>query len=147
MPRNLMLIGMPRNWAWVTMLAIFGVLCLPQALGAVRLPGSLLDDPVVYGRTAAWCLATGCIVAAFGEALPDRLDGTVIEQWGLRVMTMGAGLYVFALATVTHPTDALLAIGAVAGIGAGAEVHWWTLRRWRLNFKLYVGGLSLHRGK
>lgn len=145
MPRNLMLMGMPRNWAWTVMLAVFGVLCLPVALGFTRLPGSLADDPQFYGRTAAGCLALGCLVAAVGESLPDRLDGTIVEQWGLRVMAMGAGLYVFALATVSEPTNALLAIGAVSGIGAGAEVHWWTLRRWRINFKRYVGEIGRHR--
>lgn len=120
--------------------ALKGVLALSsfrQAIGAQRLPGSLENGPDIFGQTAATALCLGCIISIVGIAWQGRrgsrhrLDGLVIEQFGLVGVFVGCSLYVTALFLAARPVDAAFASGLSFGLAVAAAWQYRVLSKYR----------------
>lgn len=123
-----------------TAYALKGVLAIAsfrQAIGAVRLPGSLENGPDIFGQTAATTLFLGCVVSVVGiwwqsrKGARHHLDGLVIEQIGLVGVFVGCSLYVIALLFNARPLDAAFAGGLSLGLAVAAAWQYYALRRHR----------------
>lgn len=119
----------PTAFAWKLFLLLSST---PVALGVVPLPGSLSDQPSIFGQTAAAAIWMGCLVSLVGLVWPGRTsNGLYIEQCGLTFISVGCGMYAIALLGVPRFSDALLAFGMSGGIAVAAAVQNWFIRRHR----------------
>lgn len=130
---------MRRNEMEVALLGVMAASSTGTALGIVPLPGSLGAAPSIYGQSAAIILWLGCIIAVIGVFWRDRLDGLVVEQFGLVGVMVGATMYAGALVTVNW-LNAVLAIGMSLGVAVAAGVRYWSIYRYRRALRNTHGG-------
>jgi FtsH-binding integral membrane protein len=132
---------MQRNAVAVALMVYLLVAVGPVALKALPLPGTLDRSAGFYGMATVWLIICGCIVSLVGVFWFDRLDGSVIEQFGLVLVSLGFILYAAALARVLPMNQqAWLPLVLCGGFAVAFMVQLWIIYRWRKPLKGMVRG-------
>jgi len=113
----------------------------PVAFRALPLPGTLERTTGFYGMATIWLIISGCLVALIGELWLDRLDGSVIEQFGLVMASIGFILYACALLRVLPLNHGVwLPMIMCGGFAVAFGTQWFLIYRWRRPLHLKVRG-------
>jgi hypothetical protein len=136
---------MPRNALAIWLELYTAVVCVPVLAGAVPFPLPLLDWPIMYRYAAFVALAAGCFIALVGNLWPrkkskDRdkqrvrdLDGSVFEQIGLVIATIGLLLIIGALVPVLPM--GFFTTCLTGGFTIAFLTQWYFIRRWRTQLR------------
>lgn len=115
-------------------LAVFIAIFLSSvgtAVGARPLPGSLADQPHLYGQVAAALISLGSLVCTLGQLWwREKLDAYVIYQFGCVGLAGGYGMYALALYWTASIPNIALVVGSITGITLGCLLRWWQVNRW-----------------
>ena len=124
---------MERNASAIALKIYLAIAVAPICFKAVPLPGTLQNSPTLYGLTSVWLIFAGCLVALAGIAWKDRLDGSVLEQFGCILVALGMLMYGAALAKV-FPMS-WLPMCMCGGFAMAFAFQWWIIHRWRMRLR------------
>jgi hypothetical protein len=130
------MIGQPppelRNPLELSLYVAITLVVFRTAIGAQPLPGSLAEQPDLFGQTSAIFMVGGSLVATIGLLWRwDRMDAFVIYQAGVGALSPGCLMYALALYWVTNDLSNIAIVVAVfGGLGVGCVARWFQVNRW-----------------
>ena len=124
---------MPRNASAIALKLYLIAVLLPVGVRALPLPGTLQNESTAYGLFTVWLIIGGCAVAMLGVIWRDRLDGGVIEQFGLIMACLGFAMYGAVLATLFPMT--WLPMTMCGGFAVAFGAQFFLIKRWRTTLR------------